>query len=193
MSKKYELTPETQKENGKTLYRIKALRDFGDVKAGDLGGWVESESNLDHVGDCWVFDNAEVSGDAWLSGDAWVYGNAQVYGDARVYGDAWLSGDAWVYGNAQVYGDARVFGNAQVYGDARVYKKSHTITFSGFGSLARTTTAFKTEASFHISCGCFKGTLEEFRAAISETHGDNKFGREYKLIAYLIELHFSEE
>ena len=157
MSKKYELTSETQEENGETLYRIKALRDFGDVKAGDLGGWVESESNLDHVGDCWV------SGDAEVSGDARVFDNAQVYGNARVFGDA------------------------------RVYKKSHIITFSGFGSLARTTTAFKTEASFHISCGCFKGTLEEFRAAISETHGDNKFGREYKLIAYLIELHFSEE
>ena len=170
MSKKYELTSETtQTINGETLYRIKALRDFGDVKAGDLGGWVESESNLDHVGDCWVFDNAEVSGDARVYGDAWVFDNAQVYGYARVSGDAWLSGDA------------------------RVYKKSHIITFSGFGSLARTTTAFKTEASFHISCGCFKGTLEEFRAAISETHGDNKFGREYKLIAYLIELHFSEE
>ena len=170
MSKKYELTSETtQTINGETLYRIKALRDFGDVKAGDLGGWVESESNLDHVGDCWVFDNAEVSGDARVYGDAWVFDNAQVYGYARVSGDAWLSGDAWVY------------------------KKSHIITFSGFGSLARTTTAFKTEASFHISCGCFKGTLEEFRAAISETHGDNKFGREYKLIAYLIELHFSEE
>ena len=170
MSKKYELTSETtQTINGETLYRIKALRDFGDVKAGDLGGWVESESNLDHVGDCWVFDNAEVSGDARVYGDAWVFDNAQVYGYARVSGDAWLSGDAWVY------------------------KKSHIITFSGFGSLARTTTAFKTEASFHISCGCFKGTLEEFRAAISETHGDNKFGREYKLIADLIELHFSEE
>ena len=164
MLKKYELTSETtQTKNGKTLYRIKALRDFGDVKAGDLGGWVESESNLDHVGDCWV------------SGDAWVYG------DARVSGAALISGYA------------RVFGNAWVSGNARVYKKSHIITFSGFGSLARTTTAFKTEASFHISCGCFKGTLEEFRAAISETHGDNKFGREYKLIADLIELHFSEE
>ena len=73
MSKKYELTSETtQTINGETLYRIKALRDFGDVKAGDLGGWVESESNLDHVGDCWVFDNA------------WVFGDARVCGEARV-------------------------------------------------------------------------------------------------------------
>ena len=176
MSKKYELTSETtQTINGETLYRIKALRDFGDVKAGDLGGWVESESNLDHVGDCWVFNNAQ------------VYGYARVFDNAQVYGYARVSGDA------QVYGYARVSGDAWLSGDAWVYKKSHIITFSGFGSLARTTTAFKTEASFHISCGCFKGTLEEFRAAISETHGDNKFGREYKLIAYLIELHFSEE
>ena len=200
MSKKYELTSETtQTINGETLYRIKALRDFGDVKAGDLGGWVESESNLDHVGDCWVFDNAEVSGDARVYGDAWVFDNAQVYGYARVSGDARVFNNAQVYGyarvfdNAQVYGYARVSGDAWLSGDAWVYKKSHIITFSGFGSLARTTTAFKTEASFHISCGCFKGTLEEFRAAISETHGDNKFGREYKLIADLIELHFSEE
>jgi hypothetical protein len=194
MSKKYELTSETtQTINGETLYRIKALRDFGDVKAGDLGGWVESESNLDHVGDCWVFDNAEVSGDARVFDNAWVYGCARVSGDARVFNNAQVYGYARVFDNAQVYGYARVSGDAWLSGDAWVYKKSHIITFSGFGSLARTTTAFKTEASFHISCGCFKGTLEEFRAAISETHGDNKFGREYKLIAYLIELHFSEE
>ncbi len=40
--KKYQLTDETQNYYGKTLYRIQALKDFGDVKAGDKGGWVES-------------------------------------------------------------------------------------------------------------------------------------------------------
>ena len=44
---KYELTQETKKlPNGIILYRIKALNDFGDVKAGDLGGFVEKESNI---------------------------------------------------------------------------------------------------------------------------------------------------
>ena len=38
--KKYELTEETIKINdNQTLYRIKALKDFGDVKAGDLGSF----------------------------------------------------------------------------------------------------------------------------------------------------------
>ena len=54
---------------GHKLFRIEAVCDIEkqDVKAGDLGGYVEKEENLD--------------GDAWVSDDAWVYGDAQVYGD----------------------------------------------------------------------------------------------------------------
>lgn len=45
--KKYELVPETVKEfYSKPMYRIRALKDFSDVKKGDLGGYVESEDNL---------------------------------------------------------------------------------------------------------------------------------------------------
>lgn len=35
--KKYELTDETIQIGSRTLYRIKALTDFGDVAAGELG------------------------------------------------------------------------------------------------------------------------------------------------------------
>ncbi|WP_412057344.1 hypothetical protein [Bartonella sp. DGB2] len=54
MEKKYELTQETREVDDRTLYRIKALRDFGDIKAGDLGGFVENEYRLSHDGTCWV-------------------------------------------------------------------------------------------------------------------------------------------
>ena len=56
--KRYELT---DIRNGK-LRRIRALRDIPryNVKAGDLGGWVESEKNLSQEGDCWVGGNARV-------------------------------------------------------------------------------------------------------------------------------------
>ena len=71
--KKYELTDEfIEHLSGKKLYRIRALVTFGSVVAGQLGGFVESEKNLDQS----------------LSGNAWVYGNAQVSGNAWVYGDA---------------------------------------------------------------------------------------------------------
>ena len=59
--KKYELTDETLKIGPVTLHRIKALAAFSDVNAGDLGGWIEKESNLDQAGNAWVSGNARVS------------------------------------------------------------------------------------------------------------------------------------
>lgn len=46
--KKYKLTGETKEIGGVTLHRIRALIDIPehDVKAGDLGGWIEEEFNL---------------------------------------------------------------------------------------------------------------------------------------------------
>ena len=96
--KKYELlTDDTiTLDDGTVLYRIRALVDFSDVKAGELGGYIEKEANLD------------------MSGDAWVSDNARVYGNARVGGNAVVNGRARVGGNAMVNDRARVCGNAQV-------------------------------------------------------------------------------
>lgn len=60
--KKYQLTDETLVVNGRTLHRIRALKSFGDVIAGELGGWIESEKNLSHGGNARVFGNAQVCG-----------------------------------------------------------------------------------------------------------------------------------
>ena len=69
--KKYELLKNDTitAPNGKTLYRIKALIDFGVVLAGSLGGYIEKEDNLAHSGNAWVSGNARVSGDARVSGN----------------------------------------------------------------------------------------------------------------------------
>ena len=100
--KKYELIPE-----GK-LFRIIALKDFGFIKKGELGGLIEKESNLSQKNECWVYKYAKVYGNALVSGDAQVLGDAEVRGNAKVYGNALVSG------NAEVSGDALVFGNALV-------------------------------------------------------------------------------
>ena len=129
MSKKYKLTDETIKLNGATLYRIEALKDFGEIKKGDKGGFIESENNLAHEGDAWVSDNAHVYGNACVFDNSQVYGNAFVSGYAQVYGDAFVYGNAWLYDNTRVCGYARVADNARVYGDANVCDDS-----SVFGS-----------------------------------------------------------
>lgn len=133
MNKKYEFTNKTIKVDGHLLHRIRAITDFGNVKVGDIGGYIESEKNLSITGTAWVYGRARVYDEAWVCGDACVYGDAKVYGNAKVYdeacvyggakvyGDACVYGDAWVYGAAKVYGKAKIFDDAKVYGKARVY------------------------------------------------------------------------
>ena len=114
--KKYELVKEDKKifTDGGAIYRIRALKDFGDVKTGDLGGYIEKEDNLSQEGNCWVYDNARAFDNAK------VYENAKVYGEAQVYENAKVYGEAQVYENAKVYGEARVFNNAKIYGTSEI-------------------------------------------------------------------------
>ena len=78
--KKYKLTEETKIIDGKELYRIEALKDFGSVKKGEKGGWIEKESNLSQNGDAWVY------------GDAWICGYAKISGDDKIQdGIIWIS------------------------------------------------------------------------------------------------------
>lgn len=134
--KKFELTTDRIEENGTTLYRIKALIDFGDVKAGELGGYVEKETNLSQYGNAWVYD-------------AWVFDNAQVSGNADY------------------------------------------ICLKGFGSRNRNTTMFRTKGgNICVSCGCFSGTLQEFENKVKETHGNNKFAKEYLALIEAAKIHF---
>lgn len=101
---------------------------FGDVKEGELGGYLEKEENLDH------------------------------------------DGDAWVYGDADY------------------------ATIKGFGRESRATTFFQLKSGeIGVRCGCFYGTVEQFRKKVKETHGNSKYAKEYLMIADLMELHFRPE
>ena len=80
--KKYEFTGETKiinTLNGEiTLRRIKASAEFGVIKVGDIGGWIEKEANISENGNAWVCENAEVWGNAKVSGDAQLRAHAKV-------------------------------------------------------------------------------------------------------------------
>ena len=95
------------------------------------------------------------------------------------------SGDAWVSG------DVRVSGNAQVYGDARVENDHMHCGFDCFGSCNRHTHAYKTKGNkVEITCGCFRGSLEEFEKKVEETHKGTIYEKQYKAIINLIKIKF---
>ena len=120
MEKKYEFTNFSIMYKGRRLHRIRLLRDCGGFIKGALGGFIESESNLSHDGDCWVTDFAYVYGDAKVSGNAKIFQNARVFDNAWVAGNSLIAGSAKVYGHAKVYENAKIMENAQIFGAAFV-------------------------------------------------------------------------
>ena len=120
-NQKYEITDIAHGEYP-FLHRIRALRDIGDkVKAGDLGGFVECETNLSYEpgDDAWIFDDAiacedaHVDKDSRLSGDVVVYGNALISQGSSLSGHARAEDCAYVRG-ASLCGHARASGNSMV-------------------------------------------------------------------------------
>ena len=167
---KYEILKDEFIEfDGRKLYRIKALKDFHNVKKGKVGGYIASERNLSHEGEAWVYGNACVSGDARISGDAWVYGNARVSGNVRVSDDA------------RVYGDARVSGNAWVSGNAQVLNRHSVVWFSNVGTENGTLTVYCGKNGLIATRGCLTGSVEEFLDKSAKVH-DEKTKREYELL-----------
>lgn len=124
--KKYVLMQDMHPEgcySANTLKRVKAVKDFGNIKAGTLGGYIESEANLSQTGNSWV--GCDSRGCARVEGNSKVYGNALVEGAGRTSdfdgnvldgycGATRISGDSEIYGNAKVLAGSYVY-NGKVY------------------------------------------------------------------------------
>lgn len=245
--KKFELTTNKRDVFGVTVFQIRALKDFGCVEKGELGGYVQKEGNLSQKGLSWIYDDAVAAGNAKVYGNASVFCNALVCEKAKVYGNALVSDGVQVYGSAEIFDDARVYKDASVHGNAKVYGGAHVLdradikgnasvcgfarvrgysvvqgnayicgatnatgeeefsrdamvysdlcyaTIKGFGMCARHTTFYQCkDGSIGVSCGCFQGTLSQFRERVIETRS-GKIAKEYLLIADLMEYHLKKE
>lgn len=116
MDKKYEILKDQDiTMNDSTIYRIKALRNFGDVEAGDIGGFIEKEENLSHDGPCWIYDDAMVYHNAKVRDNAIVRGYAHVYNESQVLHNAIVEGHARVHGHGTIFGNARIKDNGSVF------------------------------------------------------------------------------
>jgi len=119
---KFKLTNISMQFAGRTLYRIRALKDFGYgfISAGDLGGWVEFEHNLSHDGNCWIFNDAKVMDhgsvldDAILRDQSCVFNRACVCNDALLLDYAVAHEDAWIGNYAVMKSHARASGSAEL-------------------------------------------------------------------------------
>ena len=165
--KKYELIKESKATFvGRDIYRIRALNDFGNVKAGDIGGWVCSEANLSQEGDCWICDNAKCLDDARILDNAEMYDNSVMYDNTRMFDNAIIYGNAKMYDNSRMSGNARMCDYAILDENKILYgsiNKSYKKIFQ-YHCEKRLITAILTEVNEILySVGCKIGmTKEEF-------------------------------
>lgn len=166
---KYRLTKNTiVTPDGKTLRQIQALRNFRadcyDISIGDLGGYIETESNLSKTGTCWVFPDAQVWGRAFVADDAIVKGSARVSGTTRIIDHAIIRntvmpGDATVGHYAKTFRGivtgGYIFGGAVVGAPGTeifITNSSDVIFMSGLGASIVDATFFKTRQGVYINC-----------------------------------------
>lgn len=182
--KKYELLKDDYKEVfGIKLYRIRALKDFGDVKKGDVGGYIQKEENLSQKNTCWVYREAEVWGEARVYEKAKIYGEAKVWREAKVYGEAIVCGKVTVYGEARICEEAAIYGEAEICGNAKIKSFQDYIVFKNNWSSGRYFTWTRNNDMWKI--GCFYGTSKEL---IEQAYKDSKLsGDMYKMYVEFVE------
>lgn len=218
MNNNCRFTGETKvNKEGVLLRRVAFLRGLDHNPT--IGGWIEEADNLfdnaEVLNNAEVFGNARVRNNARVLTEARVYGNAVICGYAIIIDHADVSGNTCICENAVINNDAKIYGESMVsehaivsgnayieggiiQGVARIDKMAQITNtndyciFQSFGSANRVTTAYKRSDGFiGISCGCFVGTLYEFMKKVEETHGDDKYGREYRAIIEVIKAKFN--
>ena len=154
--KKYELLKEdTVDLRGTILYRIRALRDISengatnkDIKAGELGGYIQTEDNLSQEDGCWV------------------YPGSFVYENARIFGRAQIGPGLKIFGNAQIGLWFEYFGvdmyHLEIGGDAKLAFPQDI--YCPLTDYAPAVTFYVTN-EYGIGCTTqgFTGSLEEFK------------------------------
>lgn len=193
---KYKIRTDISKRIGPfTVYRIEALREFGSIKKGELGGWIEKEANLSQCGTCWVYDDADVYNDAMVADEAMIGGNAKIYNQAQIYNNVEIFGDAHIYGYARIYNNVQIYDNVKVHGHTDMYGNYHIGGNADIKSITDYYVAKNTWSSgrFFVytrsnkkwNVGCFYGTSKEL---IEKAYRDSKLsGQEYERVVKYVE------
>lgn len=157
--KKFELVDDdTVVVDGVTLYRVRAVRDFGGtrrgrrvvVKRGELGGYVASEDCLSQEGLAWVYSDAKIV-DGYVGGSSSLFGRAVLKGGGRLVHDVELRDDVMVDGQVVLDGVITLRDRVKMLGTIRV---------SGIDVTFRDDVVASGSADFTVNNGVFAGKCE---------------------------------
>lgn len=123
-NKKFELTDITTEYEERALYRIRALKNFSNIRVGELGGWVSDENNLSQSGDCWIYNNAKCMDSARMYDDSRMYYNAVMYDDSCMYNYSEMHDNAKMYDYSEMHGHSKMLGNSEMHDYSEMLDRS---------------------------------------------------------------------
>ena len=108
----------------------------------------------------------------------------------RVYERATVWGDIKITGDSHIHGDVNLTMSPITLCDADIFQQFHVVAFHGFGSRLSSTAVYNNRnGGLYVTCGCFNGTIEEFKRKVCETHAGNQHAKEYDALIKMVLKH----
>jgi UDP-3-O-[3-hydroxymyristoyl] glucosamine N-acyltransferase len=113
--------------DSRKLQRIRAVRSFGTISEGSIGGYIEYDENLSHNDNCWVADNAIAAGEsrvrrnALLRDNAYIDDHVVVSDETIIQNNSILRDDVLVYGHAVIGSQSFLTGSVTVCGHVHIF------------------------------------------------------------------------
>ena len=132
-NKKYEILMDeknTIEFEGRVLHRIRALKNFGLVEIGEIGGYVQTEDNLSQYGNCWIYDDAKCMDNAKCTDNSVMYWNSCMYDNSRMFNNSKMYDNTKMFDNSRMFNNSKMsdntkmFDNAMMYGNSAMYNNS---------------------------------------------------------------------
>jgi acetyltransferase-like isoleucine patch superfamily enzyme len=116
----------------------------------------------------------------WCSfGEGCRFGEGCSFGKGCSFGESCSFGEGCSFGKGCSFGEWCSFGKGCIYNNHTLASGYPLLQLTGAGRDNRATQAWNTQDGIIIRCGCFDGTLDEFRAEVLKTHGENKHALVY--------------
>mgnify|MGYP003627980356 CR=1 FL=1 len=120
---KYELG-ESKVFMGIEVYRVVALKSFGNVTKGDIGGWVEDEDNLSQQGNCWIFDEAMAVNRSMVAGNAEMHDYSKMLDDSMIWDHSRMYDNAQMCNNSGMYDNSKMLNNSEMHDSSEMWDNS---------------------------------------------------------------------
>lgn len=163
-----------------------------------------------------VYGTAKIRGETEITKNSEIYGfvdikNSTITDNTKIYGKATIN-RCNIFDNSEVYNisilnNVIVFGESKIccnnytdmyindailFNDAYITSSKDIIVVIGLGSIGRKTTFFKCkDGIIKVNCGCFNGTIDEFKEEVTKTYKDNLYEKEYLMLINLVKFRFA--